>query len=69
MRRTGWVYWLKRDLDRLPKDGRPLSQSGKLEEMARVREPLYTAAADCAVSNEFSPEETAGTIWRDFCER
>ena len=40
MRRTGWVYWLKRDLDRLPKDGRPLSQSGKLEEMARVREML-----------------------------
>ena len=66
MRRTGWVYWLKRDLDRLPKDGRPLSQSGKLEEMARVREPLYTAAADVSAWNDKRPEETAAEIWRDF---
>lgn len=69
MRRTGRVYHLRRRLEDLPTEGRPLSQAGKLAEMERVRDPLYTAAADCAVSNEFSPEETAGTIWRDFCER
>ena len=69
MRRTGRVYHLRRRLEDLPTEGRPLSQAGKLAEMERVRDPLYTAAADCSVSNEFSPEETAGTIWRDFCER
>lgn len=69
MRRTGRVYHLRRRLEDLPTEGRPLSQAGKLAEMERVRDPLYTAAADCAVSNEISPEETAGTIWRDFCER
>ena len=69
MRRTGRVYHLRRRLEDLPTEGRPLSQAGKLAEMERLRDPLYTAAADCAVSNEFSPEETAGTIWRDFCER
>ena len=69
MRRTGRVYHLRRRLEDLPTEGRPLSQAGKLAEMECVRDPLYTAAADCAVSNEFSPEETAGTIWRDFCER
>ncbi|MDE6455718.1 MAG: hypothetical protein K2L38_07435, partial [Dysosmobacter sp.] len=69
MRRTGRVYRLRRRLEDLPAEGRPLSQAGKLAEMERVRDPLYTAAADFAVSNEISPEETAGTIWRDFCER
>lgn len=69
MRRTGRVYRLRRRLEDLPAEGRPLSQAGKLAEMERVRDPLYTAAADFAVSNEISPEETAGAIWRDFCEQ
>lgn len=69
MRRTGRVYHLRRRLEDLPTEGRPLSQAGKLAEMERVRDPLYTAAADFAVSNEISPAETAGTIWRDFCEQ
>lgn len=68
MRRTGRVYRLKRKLEDLPTDGRPLSQTGKLEEMERVRGPLYEAAADSSIWNDISPEETARGIWRDFCE-
>ncbi len=68
MRRTGRVYQLRRKLEDLPTEGRPLSQTGKLEEMARVRGPLYEAAADRLMENESSPEETAGRIWRDFME-
>lgn len=67
MRRTGRVYLIRRRVEELPTDGRPLSQRGKLEEMARVRGPLYSAAADFSVANEVSPEETAAEIWRDFC--
>ena len=69
MRRTGRVYRLRRRLEDLPTQGRPLSQAGKLEEMERVRDPLYAAAADMEIQNDTGPEETAGTIWRDFCER
>lgn len=68
MRRTGRVYRLERRLEDLATEGRPLSQAGKLAEMERVRDPLYTAAADKEIQNNTSPEETAGTIWRDFCE-
>ena len=66
MRRTGRVYRLRRRLEDLPTEGRPLSQAGRLEEMERVRGPLYAAAADRDIWNDKSPEETAGRIWRDF---
>ena len=68
MRRTGRVYRLRRRLEDLPAEGRPLSQAGKLEEMERLRDPLYTAAADREIWNVNSPAEIAGEIWRDFYE-
>ncbi len=67
MRRTGRVYYLRRHLEELPTEGRPLSQAGKLEEMYQLRNPLYIAAADFTVTNDSSPEEAASGIWRDFC--
>ncbi len=68
MRRTGRVYFLRRALEELPTDGRPLSQKGSLEEMYRARKPLYSAAADVVIDNNVALEETAELIWRDFCE-
>ena len=68
MRRTGRVYRLRRRLEDLPTEGRPLSQAGKLEEMERLRDPLYAAAADREIWNVNSPAEAAGEIWRDFYE-
>lgn len=68
MRRTGRVYFLRRDLSLLPKEGRPLSQAGNLEEMYQVRKPLYHEAADVVIDNSVPPEEAAALIWRDFCE-
>lgn len=68
MRRTGWVYRLERRLKDLATEGRPLSQAGNLAKMEQTRGPLYAGAADAAVSNDISPEDTAGKIWRDFCE-
>lgn len=68
MRHTGRVYFLRRGLEELPTDGRPLSQKGSLEEMYRVRKPLYSAAADAVIDNSAALEETAALIWRDFCE-
>ena len=68
MRRTGRVYFLRRDLAQLPKDGRPLSQSGDLAEMYRLREPLYRAAADAEIDNNTTAAGAAHWVWRDFCE-
>ena len=68
MRRTGRVYRLRRRLEDLPTEGRPLSQAGRLEEMERLRDPLYRAAADREIWNVNSPAEIAGEIWRDFYE-
>ena len=68
MRRTGRVYVLRRALELLPTDGRPLSRQGGLEEMYQARRPMYSAAADVHVDNSAGVEETAGLIWRDFQE-
>ena len=67
LRRTGRVYFLRRDLDLLPTEGRPLSQAGSLEEMYRARRPLYQAAADVVIDNSVVLEQTAQLIWGDFC--
>jgi len=69
MRRTGRVYQLRRRLEDLPTEGRPLSRAGGLEEMERLRDPLYNLAADTSAWNERSPEKTASEIWRDFCAK
>ena len=56
------IFWLKRNLELLPTDGRPLSQSNKLEDMYKVRQPMYEAFADCIVDNNTSLSNTIATI-------
>ncbi|MBR5021909.1 MAG: AAA family ATPase [Oscillospiraceae bacterium] len=62
LHQNGAIYWIKRDITSLPTDGRPLSQSGKLEQMYKVRKPLYEHFADCAVSNDTSPDDAVAKI-------
>ena len=54
LHQNGTVFWLQRDLNRLPTDGRPLSQITDLSEMYRIRQPLYEQFADCVVDNNGS---------------
>ena len=56
------VVWLQRDLSALPTDGRPLSQSGKLQAMYEQRAPLYARFADVTVDNNGSVEDTVNAI-------
>ena len=51
MRQNGTVIFIRRDLDKLPVDGRPLSQTHDLEEMYKERLPFYQAAADSVMEN------------------
>ncbi len=56
------IFWLQRDLDLLPTEGRPLSQTTKLQDMYAVRRPLYAAIADHAISNNGPCQETVAQI-------
>ena len=51
LHQNGTIFWLTRDLKKLPTDGRPLSQANKLADMYRIRQPLYEAFADCVIDN------------------
>lgn len=62
LRQNGRIVWLKRDPHHLPTDGRPLSQTGNLEEMYHVRRPLYESFADYSVSNDQPSECTVADI-------
>lgn len=68
LHQNGRIYQLVRNLDALPTDGRPLSQSTDLSVMWAERAPLYAAFRDAAIDNNGTVEETAAAIWRDFCE-
>ena len=56
------IFWLQRNLDLLPTDGRPLSQRTRLMDMYRIREPLYREFADYQVSNNGSCEDSVQQI-------
>ena len=51
LRRNGLVVWLERELDALPTDGRPLSQSKPLKDLYEERKEQYEFFADCKVGN------------------
>lgn len=62
LHQNGTIFWLQRDLDKLPTHGRPLSQSGSLEGMYAARAPLYARFADHIIDNNGSTEEAVATI-------
>ena len=68
LHQNGSIIWIRRELDQLPTDGRPLSQTGKLEQMYARRMPLYEAFADITAENNGTPQEAAASIlkkWED----
>lgn len=62
LHQNGTILWLTRSIDKLPTDGRPLSQAGKLSEMFEKRRTLYERFADISVSNDGPVEETLAQI-------
>ena len=63
---NGTIFCLDRDLNKLPTDGRPLSQANKLQDMYRVRKPLYEAFADFRIDNNGNAESTATRIMEEL---
>lgn len=62
LHQNGSIYWLEREITQLPTDGRPLSQSTALEDMYRIRKPLYRQFADYTIDNNGSPADTVEII-------
>lgn len=62
LHQNGLIIWLKRDISKLPTDGRPLSQINPLDAMLAKRAPMYAAFADHTVSNDGTAEETVAAI-------
>lgn len=61
---NGRIFWLNRDLEKLPTNGRPLSQAGSLNRMYEIREPMYRAFADYRIENNGSLTDTLQQIIR-----
>ena len=62
LRQNGRLIWIRRPLDALPTEGRPLSQANRLETLLAQREPLYRAWAELAVDNTGTPYEAVRAI-------
>ena len=59
---NGVIFFIRRELSKLPTEGRPLSLKNNLAEMYEKRLPLYRQFADCEVENEKSADECAESI-------
>ena len=65
---NGFVVYLRRDTDRLAREGRPLSLSGDLAAMLAARDPVYSAFADLITINSGDPKTVATKIAEAFHE-
>lgn len=67
LRQNGRIYWLRRPLETLAIDGRPLSQGGLdcLESLYAVRKPLYEAFSQCSFDIT-DPETGAAQIEEEY---
>ena len=51
IKQNGVVIWIKRDLDKLETDGRPLSQTIPLEQLYEERKDAYSYWSDFFINN------------------
>ncbi len=69
LRMNGFVAHITRDLDKLPMEGRPLSQSREaLETMWRQRKSLYESCRDARFANDTAVDACVNTIKEAFDE-
>lgn len=62
LRQNSTVVFIRRDLDILPTDGRPLSKGADLKQMFAKRLPLYLDFSDISVVNDSTPSAVADEI-------
>ncbi len=62
LHQNGVIVRLQRRLDRLPREGRPLSLQSDIGELYERRRPFYERFADLSISNDGTPAETVRAI-------
>ena len=62
LHQNGTILWIERDLEKLARDGRPLSLNGDLAQMYEKRRPCYERFADIRIDNNGSMDETVSRI-------
>lgn len=62
LHQNGSLFWIMRSLDRLPSEGRPLSQVTTMSDMYRIRQPMYQSFCDCCIDNDRTPEAAVADI-------
>ncbi len=66
LHQNGVIFHLTRNLDALPTEGRPVSQSTNLTELWEKRKPLYQAFADRTVNNDGTLADTLEKITEEL---
>lgn len=66
LHQNGVIVHITRDLNLLPKNGRPISQSTDLHELWAKRQLMYLAFADLEVDNDGTVEDTVETIIKEL---
>ena len=62
LHQNGVIVRLQRRLDKLPREGRPISLQSDIGELYERRRPFYERFADLSISNDGTPEETVRAI-------
>ena len=62
LHQNGTILWITRDLEKLARDGRPLSVAGDLAQMYEKRRSCYDRFADIRIDNNGSINETVSHI-------
>lgn len=62
LHQNGTIFCLERNVHALPTDGRPLSKQMALEEMLRIRKPMYRQFADHFIDNNGIPTDAVEKI-------
>lgn len=66
LKQNSIIVYVDRDLDLLSTEGRPLSKDRKtLQEMKKIREPIYLKVSDIVVKNNKAPEQVAEEILKE----
>jgi len=67
LRQNGVIAWVRRPVEQLSTEGRPLSTGPEaLKRMEKARTPLYRACADFSVENRGALEEGAARLQEGF---
>ena len=64
LRQNGLLIWLQRDIDRLPTEGRPLSNN--LSALYAARKPIYESFADLVIQNNGTIDAAVKAILEVF---